>query len=502
VEDFEQLEMTDLEATKTDPSTLTDEVIAQAPVCMLLVARDGTIRQANPEAARLFGWATSELVGAPVEVLIPGPLRQLHVERRKTWSAAPHTRVMGGGSRLQARHADGHLIPVDVMLAPLGEAGALAVVIDRTELRIAETALRDRDTAFRQVIGNVQDVVYVVRTGDNPHAGRVELVSEHVHEVVGYLAREFVDDPTLWASSIHPQDAAQVERSTQELFDKKAATVRTYRMQHKETGEWRLMEDRVAPLLDDDGRVIGYCGAARDVTEQGERQAQMVITERLAAVGMLAASIAHELNNPMTYLLGNVEMASSLAASGAGQEEVLRTLSKAREGAERMRRILGDLSGLARGDGARTKIDPRHCVDLAVRIASAKLSERAELIRRFDDVPPVLADETRLSQVFLNLLLNAAHAIPQERRGEIVVSTRTDDAGHAVIEVVDDGIGMPSHVVKRAFQPFVTSKAQGAGTGLGLYVSQTIVKELGGSISLQSAPKTGTRATVVLPPVE
>jgi two-component system NtrC family sensor kinase len=476
-----------------------EDLVDCAPVSMLLVGNDGVIRRANAEAARLFGWPLDELVGAPVEMLVPGPLRQSHVEQRRKWAGNPHVRAMGGSSRLQARHADGSLFPVDVMLSPIGGAGALAVVVDRTALGTAEERLRRRDAAFARVLESVPDIVYVVRAGASPVAGHVELVSEHVNEVIGHDANEFIEDPSLWIRSIHPDDASELERTTRELFTEKVPIVRSYRMRHRDSGEWRVMEDRVAPIIDENGRVTGYCGAARDVTQQRKTQANLVMTERLATLGMLAASVAHELSNPLTYVLGTVDKASKLAEDG-DTAELTRVLAEARDGAERMRQILRDLTGLSRADHQPRPIDPRRSAEIALRLAGAHLSERAAVVRRFDDIPNVVADETRLSQVLLNLLMNATQAVPGDRRGEIVVVTRRDEQGRAVVEVVDDGCGMASDVLARAFDPFVTTKAPGLGTGLGLYVSRSIIQEIGGTLTLDSEIGRGTTARVVLPP--
>lgn len=478
-------------------------LIERVPVAMLLVDGQGVIDEANAEAQALFGWARDELVGSPVEVLVPGPVRQLHAERRGAFAAMPHPRPMGSASRLEARHRDGHLFPVDVMLAPLGDGRTLATVIDRSDLRVAEDALRRSTATFRHVMENIQDIVYVVRLeGAQSGATRVELLSDHVERVVGWTVQEFMRDPGLWMRCIHPDDLPSVSAKTQEMFETRRAVVRTYRLEHKHTGQWRLMEDHAAPLLDARGFAVGYCGVARDVTDELAARTQSVMNERLAALGLLAAGVSHELGNPLTFVLASVDLAATLLRDKPAELDRARAaLDDALEGVARMREILADLSQISRDADQVGLIDARRAADLAARLAFATLDERATLTRQFQDVPPVRGDETKLAQVILNLLLNAAHAMPAEHHGQVTVRVAATAGPEVVVEVDDDGEGIRPEVLPRVFDPFFTTKPSGLGTGLGLYVCQTIVREMGGDIRIESEPGKGTRVRVVLPAV-
>lgn len=485
------------------PGDSATALVARAPVAMLVVDARGVIVEANREVERLFGWADQQLIGSTVEVLVPGPMRQLHAERRSEYSAAPRTRTMGSRSRLEARHRDGHLFSVDVMLAPLDEGRTLTVVVDRSELGVAEDALRRNSATFRHVLESIPDVVYVVRTqGSDALSARVELVSDHVEAVVGWAAEDFMRDPGLWLRCIHPDDLPALGQRTQEMFASGGPVIRSYRLAHKNGSDWRQMEDRASLLRDMRGEITGYCGVARDVTEQRSREAHAAMKERVAALGLLCASVSHELSNPLTYVLASVDLAQTLLAERP--EEIARAraaLGDALDGLGRMRAILADLTQMGRQEESPGVADVRRAIDLAARIAAGALTERASLRRKYAEIPLVRGDETRLVQVFLNLLINAAQAMPKERHGDITVSVAPGSGAEVVVEVADDGEGIAAEALPHIFDAFFTTKPAGVGTGLGLYVCRALVREMGGDVGVESELGKGTRVRVVLPAV-
>jgi PAS domain S-box-containing protein len=321
-----------------------------------------------------------------------------------------------------------------------------------------------------------------------------------VKQVVGCEAREFIADPTLWSKSIHPDDLEMLAATTRQMIEQHVPVLRTYRMRHRDTGRWLILEDRAAPLFDDSGNVVGSCGAARDVTGQGELQANLMMTERLAAIGTLAASVGHELNNPLTSIhLGLSYVLELLEAEPDQTAKAIVALRESLEAASRMGEILRDLAALARRESTPNRVDPRRAADVAARLASATIRESAELVRRYDPVPEVIADETRLAQVLLNLLVNAAQSIPDGRRGTITLSTSTELDRSALIVVCDNGSGIADEHLPRVFEPFFTTKPRGAGTGLGLFVSKRIVDDLGGAIEVKSEVGVGTEVKVRIP---
>jgi len=256
-------------------------------------------------------------------------------------------------------------------------------------------------------------------------------------------------------------------------------------------------------------------------------QEQLIHTEKLASIGQLAAGIAHEINNPMGYVQSNLETlvtyTQHLLALIEGYERVapaqdnaqiqdmrrrfdidfVRTdlpqlLAESREGAERVRQIVKDLKDFSRSDASEAwkLADLHRGLDSTLNIVWNELKYKAKLVKHFGNLPYVRCVPSELNQVFLNLLVNAGHAIGDN--GTITLRTDVVD-GFAAIEIQDDGSGMAPEQLEKIFQPFYTTKPAGKGTGLGLSISQGIVKKHGGRIEVESALGVGTTFRVLLP---
>ncbi len=247
----------------------------------------------------------------------------------------------------------------------------------------------------------------------------------------------------------------------------------------------------------------------RVLLEQRRRQVEETLkqTQLLTTLGTIAASVGHEINNPLTYVLGNVElMQSRLAgavdpASAGLVGELTDLLGDIRIGAERIRAVVATLQALSRqSEVPFSLVDVNEVVRTSVAMVSNEIRHRAPLRVELQAVPPVAGDAMRLGQVMLNLLVNAAQSIPSEAyaSNEIVVSTAA--AGELVtIEVSDTGVGIPAELQPRVFDPFFTTKGRFKGTGIGLTVCRDIINEHGGSIALDSLPGSGTTFRVSLP---
>ncbi|WPB77020.1 ATP-binding protein [Archangium violaceum] len=240
-------------------------------------------------------------------------------------------------------------------------------------------------------------------------------------------------------------------------------------------------------------------------------QEQLLFADRLASVGRLAAGVGHEINNPLAYILSNLRYVHQElkeqpgAPSSEAREEMISALSEASEGAERVRLIVQDLRSLARPDDvALGPVDLAEVVRGSAKMARHEVRDKARLVEDCGGVPPVQANAARLGQVFLNLIINAAHAIPpgQAQENEIRVAARLSAPERVTVEVRDTGAGISPENLRRIFDPFFTTKPIGVGTGLGLSVCHRIITALGGEIRVESEPGRGTCFFITLPVAE
>ena len=368
------------------------------------------------------------------------------------------------------------------------------------------TALRASRQEFRQLLERLPVGVLIQRGGVISWANATMLASlghERLEDVVG---RELL-------SFLPPEDrAASAARVARAGVRQVAAQGEEYRVIRPD-GTVRVLEGAAAQHVEFEGAPARLV-VCRDVTEQRRLQDQLVLAERMASLGTLAAGVAHEINNPLAYTQTSLEVAAreiealGRRAGSAGAPHIGRiaeAVESARGGAARVLGIVRDLKTLSRGED-----EPPEAVDVPALIASTlnvaarAIEGRAQVVRGFGPIPAALAPRGRLGQVLLNLFLNAAEAIPEgaPERNRIRVTTSTDPTGRAVVEVADTGVGIAPEVAPRVFDPFFTTKPVGAGTGLGLAICHGIVTELGGEISFESTPGAGTTFRVALPAAE
>jgi len=253
--------------------------------------------------------------------------------------------------------------------------------------------------------------------------------------------------------------------------------------------EFPLVGHRLAAILE----------RQRAAREKTALEAALRHSDRLRSLGVAAAGLAHELNNPLAYVLNQLDQ----GVSAADLSEARDAMASARDGVERIRALVRDLRTFSRSDPPRLEpTDVRSDLEVAIRLASPQLQGRATVERSLRDVPTVMAGAASLGQVFLNLIANAAQAFPPGDPVDHVirVSTAANAQGWAVVEVHDNGPGIAPEIKARLFEPFVTTKPPGQGTGLGLAMCRAIVNAAGGEIECVSSPGHGTCMRVRLPP--
>jgi len=232
----------------------------------------------------------------------------------------------------------------------------------------------------------------------------------------------------------------------------------------------------------------------------------LAVADRLISIGTLAAGVAHEMNNPLSYVLANLRVCTEIVAGTEGLSpvqvrELRDALADALEGAQRLRSIAQDLRMLSRNDdGQKALIDVRRCVDTAINMSWNEIRHRARLEKSYSEVPLLEANEGKLVQVFLNLLINAAQAIePGSVSRNLIRVTILAEGKELVIRISDTGGGIPPDIVEKIFEPFFTTKNKDTGTGLGLAICRDIMEKSGGTLSAENREGVGATFIVRLP---
>ena len=384
-------------------------------------------------------------------------------------------------------------------LAGLGVVGGGFTWRQRTVLdRRVRQMNEQSEASLCAMIDLMPDLVSIHREGKVIYRNRA------MHRMLGTDAVPNTAVPVVLAERLHPDDLPRVVELFRRVHTAEVSDVLEVRICASD-GTWRTCE--VSAVLVDVGGKPTVVASGRDVTERHRMRAKLLVTDRMASLGTLAAGIAHEINNPLAYVTGNLEAAAEVIdgpalAPSPARSELATVIADARDGAERVRKIVHGLRAFSRADEEhRVPLALPDVLDAAIRLTSNEVRHRARLERELGTTPRVVADDSRLTQVFINLLINAAHAIPEGHTdaNRIAVRTRTDDEGRAVIEVEDTGQGMSADVQARVFDPFFTTKDVGVGTGLGLSICHGIVTGLGGQIAIESVVGKGTIVRIVLP---
>ena len=347
------------------------------------------------------------------------------------------------------------------------------------------------ESELHQLMERIPDPLVVHRDGVILWANQALLTAlkhESLDGVRGKHAADLVD----------PADrSASVLRLTLPIGEAKATRIRV----RATDGSFRTFETSDSQSVIFEG-VPARMELARDVTERDALREQLVLADRMSQLGFLAAGVAHEINNPLAYTLAALDQARSDLDAGRGGAAA-GSLAIAREGAERVRRITNDLRLFARGgESPLEAVDLSEVLRATTDLAAASIRARGHLTVDVGKLPPVLGDPGRLGQVFMNLLVNAIDALDDgdPRANRIEVRAFTNGEGSAVVEVEDNGRGIPAGVATRIFEPFFTTKASRSGSGLGLSICQRIVSDAGGRIDVTGASNGGALFRVVLPP--
>ena len=517
---------------------------AGAPGGVYTVFRDVTDRLRAEEAlrrseARLRSYFESPLVGIAVTSPDKGWVevnetfcRMLGYTREeltgRTWADLTHPddlsadealfrRVLAGeipGYSLEKRYLRKDGTPVWASLSvscvrrPSGEIEHfVALVEDVSARRAAEERLARSEERFRNLAELAPVGIFLADPeGRNTY---VNAASERILAMTGPGASGLG-----WAGAVHPEDRERALSEWQRTVRQRSPLESEYRILHPD-GQVRAVRVLGATVRDAHQEVTGFIGVLVDLTDILRLRDQVALSSRLAAIGTLVAGVAHEVNNPLAAALASeghareivVELRDAVRSGHppAGEavardlEAIEEALDDAIQGDKRVASIVRDLTLFARPELDRASVSLAGVVEKAMRWLPGSVQARADVVVEARDVGEVLASEGQLSQVVVNLVNNAARAIPAGRRGRIVVRVGPGGAARACIEVEDDGVGMAPEVLARAFDPFFSTRQPGEGMGLGLALAHSIVQAFGGTITASSTPGRGTTFRIELP---
>jgi PAS domain S-box-containing protein len=453
---------------------------------------DGTIVDANPALVRMLGYDSKE-------ELLKKRVPEIFVDQteRKIVRDEVERQAMIQGREITLIRKDGtSIVCLNTAAAVRDNAGHVVryqgALMDITERREMERRLHQQQEFARRLVDSFPDLILVLDT-----AAHYTFVSPRCKEILGYEPQEIASMD--FGQCAHPEDMP----STQALYDDIVAGRQTFaslevRVRHKQ-GDWRRIRFNFSPLWDTRGQNEGVVLSGRDVTDLKRLEEQLIQAEKLAAMGQMLAGVAHELNNPLTAILGVTEL---LREREGTDDSTRRQLELTHRQARRAARIVQNLLEFSRPASPQKRpLDLNILLERTLQLQEHSL-RRNNIEVDFHpqaDLPAVIGDANQLIQVFLNLVTNAEQAI-REVRDTGRIQIRAGRTGRQLsITVQDDGVGVRPEALPRIFDPFYTTKRPGGGTGLGLSICMSIIREHGGNIEAETLPAGGSAFTIYLP---
>ena len=456
-----------------------------AAIGMAIVSPDGHLVHVNRAFVRLAGGVERSSVGAPlVDLFHPGDVARVEHSMRTLLASNAEP------AQLEARVVVGDGV-VDVCLTcsrlDTASGPSIAVQIEDISRRKRD---EDRLERYRLLAERARDIILFIALD-----GRIVEANDAAVKAYGYSRDELV------LMTIHDLRAVQTKSLIAPQMESADAHGLLFETLHrrKDGTTFPVQVSSQGAPGQAQGRVL--LSIIRDVTDRQRLQDQLMHADRLVALGTLTASIIHEINNPLAYVLNNLELAQKVLHR-APNAQLEPFVQDAREGAERMRGIVQSTRALLRSEEQPWRlVDVREVLESTLQMTWLEVRDHAQLVREYGEVPLVSAMESQLGQVFLNLVINAVQAIPagDPENNEIRLVTATSKVGHVVVEVRDTGSGMAPSTLDHIFDPFFTTKPPGIGTGLGLSICQGILTAMGGSITVESQLGRGSTFRVTLP---
>jgi PAS domain S-box-containing protein len=450
------------------------------PDMCFVVSTDRLILDCNAKARETFGLSPARMGSVPFFSILTeeSPRALLTVLRTGGESKEAEARFRG---------ADGRVMDAKLFVRRIDRAEGPALFVIARD--VSEAKKQELDLLrFSNVVHYTVNPIQITDS-----RGRMVYVNPAFARASGYTKEELIgQNPSILSSGKHGR----------EFWSSVWETILAGRVWHGEIENRRKNGDTfhtqvlISPIIDPDGKVVGFLGAHRDITKQKELEQQLMHSQKMESIGTLAAGIAHEVGNPLASISSIVQVLLRTMSDEFARDK----LGLVQNQVHRITKIIRDLVDFSRPSNYQLQqTDVVRSVQDAVEIV--KMGRKAKEHRFITDVtgeiPPLSLVPDQLAQVFINILLNAVDAM-EGTPGEVKVSVGRDNR-YVRVEIHDTGCGIARENMSKVFEPFFTTKQVGQGTGLGLWVSYGIVTSFGGDITVESEPEKGTVFTVLLP---
>ena len=478
-----------------------EAIVQNAVDAIVTIDEKGRIQLFNPAAEKLFGYKKEEVLGKDVSILMPEEDAKRHPEYLRRYLKTGKKRIIGIGREVQGKKKDGTLFPLYLSVSEINLPGKrlfTAIMSDITQQKKMEEALRRSEEKFRKLY----DEAPIMYFTQDEHC-RVVDVNQTALDKLGYQREEVVGVPL---SDFFIEESLG---SFQEHIQKLKAHSFTSGEGQMKTKSGEVIDVIFTLRLEDESGIVKT--TCVDISETKKLQQQLMHADRLASLGQLAAGISHEINQPLSCISMSAEILLDQLEKGRLDLDFLKSeLKDILHQTSRIVRIIQNIKTFTRDIPKKVvqKLDVNQVMDAALSLTKRQLVKagielKLELAK---DLPPLLGDMHRLEQVFVNLLLNAQDALEEKEKKysdwkgpkQIKISSYLEDS-HIVVEVWDNGVGIPKSEIPKIFDPFYTTKEVGRGTGLGLSIAHGIVSDMQGKIECESEVGQWTRFRLIFP---
>ena len=469
------------------------EILESTPDAMFVASSDGHILFVNVLIEYLFGYSRAELIGVPVETLVPDRFRSLHSSHRDRYCAGARTRPMGSGLDVYARRKDGTEFPAEISLSPVplrDDLRIIGVVRDITERKRVEEELREGETRYRSLVhGATYGIYRATFDGQfvdvNPALLRM-LGYEDEAELLAKNASEVYENPKDRARLIARYRADQIVTGVETRWKRRDGSPFTVKL------SGRVLHDSA-------GAAAGFEMIVEDVSERRLLEERLRMAEKLEAIGRLTAGVAHHFNNLLAVMIGRMDVVRfQLERDSPAAADLAAALQAGREASALVKRMeeFGQQT-----EGRPVALDlNRTLADLLPLLKSAATDRVEVILNRALRLPTVSMDRAHVEGIMISLVLNGRDAMPEG--GTLTITTGFDARSNRVrVTAQDTGVGMDEATRSRVFDPFFTTDF-GRGTGLGLSAVYGLVTRSGGTIRAKSERGVGTTFTIEWPPAD